>query len=422
MKRRITAILIIVCLAMTGSLSGLSERIVTGEDPAVYAASPPALKPINYKATGNQRTDVVGFARTQIGYAEKGNNNTYFGKWFGLNYNPWCAMFVCWCAAQAGVSTNVVPRIAAADRSWAKKQGVYYKSRHWGGSYKPQKGDLIYFSWSVRDYADHIGLVSGTGTSGGTTYVYTIEGNKHDKVVEGSYAINNKYILGYASPKYNNVIRTIRRGDPASVAVSVITAHGSEADLAGSTYDGVRLRSKKQSSSSINLSYSIPAGAASYLVFGSKCGAAKKYKLLTTTKNTKLTVKKISKSKLKKNTYYRFIVVALDRSGNVLSVSKAVHVATKGGTAGNPKKVTVIKPKKKVMTMTAGTTYQPVFKQFKPAVKKVKKHRKLKYESNNPNVATVSGKGLITAKAPGTCYVFAYSQNGRSDFIRITVK
>ena len=205
--KRITAIIVTICMVVTGTFTGLPQLLTEDQGIEASAASYPSLKTIKYKATGNQRNDIIGFAKTQVGYREGSGNNTYFGSWFGCNYNPWCAMFVCWCASKAGVSKSVIPRIATADRSWAKKQGVYHKSKYWGGSYTPKKGDLIYFSWSVRDWADHIGMVTGTGKSGGTTYVYTVEGNKHDKVIEGSYPINNRYILGYTSPKYTT-------GDP----------------------------------------------------------------------------------------------------------------------------------------------------------------------------------------------------------------
>ncbi|MDO5491128.1 MAG: CHAP domain-containing protein, partial [Bacillota bacterium] len=203
--KRVLALAVSVCMALTVfAASPEIMKVVPGADAEVSAASYPALKTINYKVTGDQRKDIVGFAKTQVGYAEKSGNNTYFGAWYGMNKQPWCAMFICWAASKAGVATSIIPKLANADRGWAKKQGVYYKSRQWGGNYTPKPGDLIYFSWSVRDYADHIGMVSGTGKSGGTTYVYTIEGNKHDKVKEGSYAINNRYILGYASPKYTS--------------------------------------------------------------------------------------------------------------------------------------------------------------------------------------------------------------------------
>ena len=204
MMRNAAAIILVICMAVTGTCLGIPEKVVTGEDITASAASYPALKTISYEATGDQRKDVVGFAKSQLGYTEGSNNNTYFGNWFGCNYNPWCAMFVCWCAAKAGVSSSVVPRLAMADRSWAKEQGVYYKSRYWGGTYTPQGGDLIYFSWSVRDYADHIGMVTGTHKENGVLYVDTIEGNKHDKVTTGSYEIGNRYVLGYVSPKYKS--------------------------------------------------------------------------------------------------------------------------------------------------------------------------------------------------------------------------
>ncbi|MBQ9016243.1 MAG: InlB B-repeat-containing protein [Firmicutes bacterium] len=200
--RRMLVGVLILCLSSVTALSGLPEQIVTDTGLQVSAASYPKLKTITYTKTGNQKNDIIGFAKTQVGYAEASGNNTYFGHWFGLNYAPWCAMFVSWCAAKAGVSKSVVPRLASADRSWAKNQKVYYKSKQWGGTYTPQKGDLIYFSWSVRDYADHIGMVTGTSVSDGKTYVNTIEGNKRDKVVTASYLLSNKYILGYAHPKY----------------------------------------------------------------------------------------------------------------------------------------------------------------------------------------------------------------------------
>ncbi len=127
--KRIAAIIITVCLALTGTCTGIPDLLMTGNGIEAAAAGTPSLKTITYKATGNQREDIIEFARTQIGYKEGSGNNTYFGKWFGFNYNPWCAMFVSWCAAKAGVPKSVVPRLANADRSWAKKQGVYHKSK-----------------------------------------------------------------------------------------------------------------------------------------------------------------------------------------------------------------------------------------------------------------------------------------------------
>ena len=37
------------------------------------------------------------------GYKEGANNNTIMGKWYGLNNQPWCAMFVSWCFNEVGL-------------------------------------------------------------------------------------------------------------------------------------------------------------------------------------------------------------------------------------------------------------------------------------------------------------------------------
>ena len=53
---------------------------------------------------------------------------------------------------------------------------------------------------------------------------------------------------------------------------------------------------------------------------------------------------------------------------------------------------------------------------------KVKKHRAVAYESSDTSKVTVSDKGVIKAVGKGTCYVYAYAQNGTAVKIRVTVK
>ncbi len=52
----------------------------------------------------------VTIRELNTGFKEKnGNNMTPYGKWYGLNGEPWCAMFVSWSAYQAGILKTVVP-------------------------------------------------------------------------------------------------------------------------------------------------------------------------------------------------------------------------------------------------------------------------------------------------------------------------
>ena len=111
-----------------------------------------------YVNTGNYRTDIIGVARTQVGYRETFDNNTKYGRWLGTNEMAWCAAFVSWCARQAGIPTSVI-------RSPYYGFGVKCMD---GKTYTPVPGDLFF----KRDFS-HTGLVYQVVGE----YVYTIEGN-----------------------------------------------------------------------------------------------------------------------------------------------------------------------------------------------------------------------------------------------------
>ena len=46
----------------------------------------------------------------------------------------------------------------------------------------------------------------------------------------------------------------------------------------------------------------------------------------------------------------------------------------------------------------------------------------IRYASSNPFVAKVSSRGRITARGKGSCYIYAYAENGRSTRIKINVE
>ena len=136
------------------------------------------------------------------------------------------------------------------------------------------------------------------------------------------------------------------------------------------------------------------------------------------------TISVINTQNLAKGTYYKFLITALDRNNTVVSTSKVIHVATKGGKVGNHKKVTVKKSViKKAKKLKVGKSLKLKAKAVPQSKKlKVKKHRPVLYESTDNNVATVSKKGVVKAKNKGTCYVYAYAQNGVFKTIKVVVK
>lgn len=112
----------------------------------------------------------------------------------------------------------------------------------------------------------------------------------------------------------------------------------------------------------------------------------------------------------------------MNAKGKVVSASKVIHVATKGGTVGNYKSVTA-NVKNNTVSIKKGKTFTLKPKAVRQSTKlAVKIHRKISYASGNTAIATVSSKGVIKAKKKGTCYVYAYAQNGVYKRIKVVVK
>ena len=173
--------------------------------------------------TGDQRTDIVNVAKSQVGYQEGGSssqlsgtvmgsgNYTEYGRWYGLQ-DMWCAMFVSWCANVAGVPTSTVisHSYTPTGLNWFINKGqAYSRAKVAAGSYIPQPGDIIYFKSSRNEnITNHVGIV--TKYANGT--VYTIEGNTSSATIstnggavcEKSYAISNTYIVYICSPSYTS--------------------------------------------------------------------------------------------------------------------------------------------------------------------------------------------------------------------------
>jgi hypothetical protein len=121
-------------------------------------------------------------------------------------------MFVSWCAARAGISTDTVPSHAYTPDglSWFAARGqAYTRAEIQSRKYTPRPGDLIYFKSSRNAKStNHIGII--TGYSNGR--VYTVEGNvgapgkltNGGMVTEHSYPISNTYIVFICAPNYES--------------------------------------------------------------------------------------------------------------------------------------------------------------------------------------------------------------------------
>ncbi len=167
--------------------------------------------------TGNEKEDLIAVAQTQIGYKVDSQGRTKYGAWYGESIHAdavyfskasWCAMFISWCADQAGIpeSSFRYHSYTPTMRQWYINQGRWFDK----GAYTPARGDLIFFKYATNNNpVNHVGLV--TGVSNG--YVETIEGNVADSVVRGKYSLSSSAIVGYGVPGYSSV------SAPANVSV-----------------------------------------------------------------------------------------------------------------------------------------------------------------------------------------------------------
>ena len=194
--------------------------------------------------------------------------------------------------------------------------------------------------------------------------------------------------------------KTVNKDELSAIKKEVTSSQ--KADLTHATYRGLMARQGKTTRQSSQLKWKKIKGAKQYLIFGSK--VHKKYQYLGMTKKASYTVKG-----LKKGTYYKYTVIAVNAKNKKLAISKAVYVVTN-------KKIAKIQTNK-TLKVKKGKSVK-----VKASLKgNVKIYRKMKLESSNSKIAKVKGMKVKGLKK-GKCAVYAYAQNGTCVKIKVTVK
>lgn len=197
-----------------------------------------------------------------------------------------------------------------------------------------------------------------------------------------------------------------------------ITGRKSDQDITGSRYSPLQAAAVTSTKRSLRLAWKKVAGADGYLIYGNRCG---KKNICVKAGEVKGSRKNFLHTKLKKGTYYKYIVVAYKKVKGkrvTLAVSKTIHAVTAGGSCGNAGSVRVSKDR---ITLKRGAKYK-IRSKVTVKAKKSRKHRAVGFESGNTKVAAVTAKGVVRAKKKGTSTIYVFAQNGVSKKIKVKVR
>ena len=109
----------------------------------------------NYADLGKQ---ALAIAVGEIGVVESpaDSNNVLYGRWYGMNGQPWCAQFVSWCYVQAG------SRAFVKGSRWAYCPYMVNDARRGVNGLvvttNPLPGDVVLYCWDKSGVAAHVGI------------------------------------------------------------------------------------------------------------------------------------------------------------------------------------------------------------------------------------------------------------------------
>jgi len=192
----------------------------------------------DYPYTGDLRKDLVGIAKTQVGYSEsilnfemgsdgvrRGYNR--YGAWYGTPYTDWSAIFVSFCLHYAGADPSTTPGNTGANSMaelW-KGLGKYAAV----GEYVPIAGDLVFYNNNT------VGIVTEINAFTFCVVRGDVEGTVQSEVVDltddsiSGWGITVEIIHSDGSPKSEESIDITK--EPATEELVDITKEPTSEEL-----------------------------------------------------------------------------------------------------------------------------------------------------------------------------------------------
>lgn len=156
--------------------------------------------------------DIIKIAQSWVGRKESDgshkeiidvyNSQKKLPRGYKVKYtDAWCATFVSALFVKAG-ATDLIATECSCEKMIAgmKSLGIYIENEN----RKPSIGDIVFYDWKDNGagncvgYSNHVGIVESVS---GDIFV-VIEGNKYNAVDRRTCKVNQKYLRGFAVPKY----------------------------------------------------------------------------------------------------------------------------------------------------------------------------------------------------------------------------
>lgn len=197
--------------APSGSGSSSEANLFSGEYTVETAGDANHQREVKYTAEKGTRECFAQIAESQVGYVNgyvNGNNVAFpyshtdgwnkYGNSAGMPISAWCALFISWCADQAGIDESYLNRSAIANINWQD-----FRDRD---SYTPKRGDLIYFRYNGFNNemsVNHVGIVVEYDEA--TKIIVTVEGNaRGGQCLKRSYRFDDptSEIIGFSAVRF----------------------------------------------------------------------------------------------------------------------------------------------------------------------------------------------------------------------------
>jgi hypothetical protein len=166
---------------------------------------------------------VLHIAASEIGYKENppNSNHNKFGVWYGMDHQPWCAMFVSYCFYTAGLPLSVpAPKGTPKGFAFCPYGVEWFKNKGWWHT-TPQVGDVVFYDWQGDGKSDHVGIVEKVNPNGS---IVAIEGNtSKGNNSNGGQVMRrddrtSQQIKGYVRPPYDVPPQPPHNPDDSDVA------------------------------------------------------------------------------------------------------------------------------------------------------------------------------------------------------------